>query len=102
MGEIDLSALFEARRRKLPKHPVPVARMGRLAVDKLTQGQGLGRFLLVDAMKKVQGAASAVGVFALLVEAKDDNAKRFYIKYGFTELVDEPMTLFLPLASFPS
>ncbi len=102
MGEVDLSSLPEALRKKLPKHPVPVARMGRLAVDKLTQGQGLGKFLLVDAMKKVQGAASAVGVFALLVEAKDDKAKRFYIKYGFIELVDQPMTLFLPLASFPS
>jgi ribosomal protein S18 acetylase RimI-like enzyme len=101
MGEIDLSNLPETLRKKLPKHPVPIARMGRLAVDKSTQGQGLGKLLLVDAMKRVQAASRSVGVYALLVDAKDDQAKAFYKKYGFIELVDEPMTLFLPLASFP-
>ena len=101
MGEIDLSNLPEALRKKFPKHPVPIARMGRLAVDKSTQGQGLGKFLLVDAMKRVQTASASVGVYALLVDAKDDPAKNFYKKYGFIELTDEPMTLFLPLASFP-
>ena len=101
MGEIDLSNLPEALRKKLPKHPVPIARIGRLAVDKSTQGQGLGKFILVDAMKRVQTASASVGVYALLVDAKDDQAKTFYKKYGFIELVDEPMTLFLPLASFP-
>lgn len=101
MGEIDLSNLPESLRKKLPKHPVPTARMGRLAVDKSTQGQGLGKLLLVDAMKRVQAASASVGVYALLVDAKDDQAKSFYKKYGFIELVDEPMTLFLPLASFP-
>lgn len=101
MGEIDLSNLPEALRKKLPKHPVPIARMGRLAVDKSTQGQGLGKFLLVDAMKRVLAASVSVGVYALLVDAKDDQAKTFYKKYGFIELIDEPMTLFLSLASFP-
>lgn len=101
MGEIDLSSLPESISKKLPKHPVPVARMGRLAVDTSTKGQGLGKLLLVDAMKRVQSASELVGVYALLVDAKDDNAKSFYKKYGFIELVDEPMTLFLPLVSFP-
>jgi hypothetical protein len=58
--------------------------------------------LLVDAMKRVLAAASSVGVYALMVVAKDDNAKNFYKKYGFINLVDEPTTLFLPLASFSS
>ncbi len=75
--------------------------MGRLAVDLSMQGQGLGRYLLVDAMKRVQAAAASVGVYALLVDAKDDAAKNFYKKYGFLELRDEPMTLFLPVESFP-
>ena len=101
MGEIDLSSLPEELLKKLPKHPVPVARMGRLAVDKSTHGKGLGKLLLVDAMKRVQSAAGSVGVYALLVDAKDETAKGFYKKFGFIELVDEPMTLFLPLASFP-
>lgn len=101
MGEIELSSLPENLSKKLPKHPVPVARMGRLAVDSSTKGQGLGKLLLVDAMKRVQSASELVGVYALLVDAKDDNPKSFYKKYGFIELADEPMTLFLPLASFP-
>lgn len=101
MGEIDLSSLPEALLKKLPKHPVPVARMGRLAVDNKMQGRGLGKLLLVDAMKRVQAAAASVGVYALLVDAKNDSAKAFYKKYGFIQLPDEPMTLFLPLASFP-
>lgn len=101
MGEVDLSSLPEAMQKKLPKHPVPVARMGRLAVDNSTKGQGLGKLLLVDAMKRVKSASAEVGVYALLVDAKDDSAKTFYKKYGFIELADEPMTLFLPLASFP-
>jgi ribosomal protein S18 acetylase RimI-like enzyme len=101
MGEVDLSSLPENLQKKLPKHPVPVARMGRLAVDNSTKGQGLGKFLLVDAMKRVQSASVSVGVYALLVDAKNDSAKTFYKKYGFIELVDELMTLFLPLASFP-
>lgn len=101
MGEIDLSSLPVEIIKKLPKHPVPVARMGRLAVDNSAKGHGLGQHLLVDAMKRVQTAALAVGVYALLVDAKDSSAKAFYQKYGFIELTSDPMTLFLPLATFP-
>lgn len=101
MGEVDLSLLPEELRKKLPRHPVPVARLGRLAVDVTTQGRGLGKLLLVDAMTKVLSASESVGVYALLVDAKDDTAKKFYQKYGFIAFKDEPMTLFLPLASFP-
>ncbi len=75
--------------------------MGRLAVDNSVKGKGLGKLLLVDAMKRVQNAAEIIGVFALLVDAKDNLAKSFYIKYGFIPLVEAPMILFLPLASFP-
>ena len=102
MGEIDLSSLPENLVKKLPRHPVPVARMGRLAVDLSVKGKGLGQLLLVDAMKRVQRASELVGVFALLVDAKDVSAKNFYLKYGFLSLIHEDMTLFLPLSCFPS
>ncbi len=101
MGEINLSSLPEDLIKRLPKHPVPVARMGRLAVDLSFQGQGLGKLLLVDAMKRVQSASGSIGVYALLVEAKDEAAKAFYLKYGFISLSDLPGTLFIPLSSFP-
>jgi len=75
--------------------------MGRLAVDRKAQGRGLGKYLLVDAMKRVQNAATSVGTYALLADAKGDTAKAFYKKYGSLELVDLPLSLFLPVASFP-
>lgn len=99
MGEIDISVI--PQHLKLPRHPIPVARMGRLAVDKSTQGKGLGKLLLVDAMMRVQAAAELVGVYAFLVDAKDEAAKNFYLKYGFISLFSDEMTLFFPLASFP-
>ncbi len=101
MGEIDLTSLPSSSVMKLPKHPVPVAKMGRLAVDFSTKGKGLGKLLMVDAMKRVQTASQLIGVYALLVDAKDDSAKNFYLKYGFIPLIDEPMTLFIPLINFP-
>lgn len=101
MGEINLAALPLELIKRLPRHPVPVARMGRLAVDVSVIGQGLGKLLMVDAMKRVQTASELIGVYALLVDAKDESAKKFYLKYGFIPLTDEPMILFLPIASFP-
>lgn len=101
MGEVDLSELPQVLLKKLPKHPVLVARMGRLAVDNKSQGLGLGKLLLVDAMKLIQKAAESIGVYALLVDAKDETAQEFYLKYGFIPLASEELTLFLPLASFP-
>jgi len=77
-GEIDLTSLPAGLVKKLPRHPVPVARMGRLTVDTSTKGKGLGKLLMVDAMRRVQTASELIGVFALLVDAKDDSAKNFY------------------------
>src|SRR5476649_25191 len=54
MAEVPLDLMLEALRRGLPRHPVPVAKIGRLAVDKTTTGRGFGRDLLVDALKRVK------------------------------------------------
>jgi len=102
MGQIDLSFLPVERQKKLPRHPVPVARIGRLAVDGRLKGQGLGGLLLADALRRIKLVSAEIGVFAVVVDAKDDTAKSFYAKYGFVELTDDPLTLFLPLASIPS
>ncbi|MBY0472132.1 GNAT family N-acetyltransferase [bacterium] len=101
MAQIDLSALPVAQRKSLPKHPVPVGRIGRLAVDQSMQGKGLGGELLANALKKIQDASKVVGAHAVVVDAKDASAKNFYEKYGFIALIDDPMTLFLPIASIP-
>lgn len=102
MGEIKLDLLPDDIKKKLPKHPVPVARIGRLAVDGTTKCKGYGKMLVVDAMKRVQRASLRIGVYAVVVDAKNDQAKNFYKKYGFIQFKDLEVSLFIPLASMPS
>lgn len=86
--------------KKLPRYPtVPAVRMGRLAVDKAFKGQGLGGALLADALDRA--IRSDIAAFALMVDAKDEAAAKFYLHHGFIALPDSPLTLFLPLASVP-
>ncbi len=94
---IDLTALPERLSRKLPRHPVPCALIGRLAVDRSAHGRGLGRMLLADAVKRTVAASETVAMHALIVDAANDDAKRFYERFGFVPLTDNPMRLFLPL-----
>lgn len=101
MGQIELNSLPDESRKSLPRHPIPVGRIGRLAIDKSMQGKGLGREVLVDALKRVRDASKIVGAFAVIVDAKNESAKRFYQKYGFLPLADDPMTLFLAIGSIP-
>ncbi|ASF46094.1 GNAT family N-acetyltransferase [Methylovulum psychrotolerans] len=84
--------------KRLPRYPtMPAVRIGRLAVDRRYQGRGLGKSLLADAAVKAIAAAPAS--FALLVDAKDDQAVNFYKHHGFRQLVGMPRVLFLPLAT---
>jgi ribosomal protein S18 acetylase RimI-like enzyme len=84
--------------KRLPRYPtMPAVRIGRLAVDQRYQGRGLGKALLADAAMKAMTAAPAS--FALLVDAKDDQAVNFYKHHGFRQLGGLPKVLFLPLAT---
>ena len=96
-GEVAFDDLPEDVRKKLPKYPVPIMRIGRLAVDKTTKGTGLGKQLLVDALHRGLDAAKIMGIFAVVVDAKDDGAKSFYKKYGFIEFKDKPLVLFITI-----
>jgi GNAT superfamily N-acetyltransferase len=83
--------------RKLPRYPlVPATLLGRLAVDQNYQGRGYGRFLLADALYRA--AWSEIASFAVIVDAKDDGARRFYERESFLALPDQPMKLFRPMA----
>ena len=92
------SVLHEAAtgrvRRNMPD-PVPVAPLGRLAIDRQSQGRGLGAALLRDAVLRVIGAAGTIGVRALLVHAISDEAKAFYERWGFRSSPTDPMTLMI-------
>ncbi|HSO84396.1 GNAT family N-acetyltransferase [Thiocapsa sp.] len=94
---VDIGALPHALARHLPKQPVPAALVGRLAVSRDAQGQGIGRLLLADAVKRAMSAGATIGIHALVVDAKTDRAKRFYERFGFHALPDRPERLFLPL-----
>jgi len=83
-------------RRNMP-NPVPVILLGRLAIDRSCQGQGLGSDLLADAVHRVIAAADVVGVRAILVHAVSEAAKAFYEAHGFRASPIEPMTLMITI-----
>jgi GNAT superfamily N-acetyltransferase len=84
--------------RKLPPQ-IPAMRLGRLAVLRTRQGEGLGRVLLVEAITKVASVADAAGGIGLFVDAKDEAAARFYARFGFEPTPTGALTLFLPMAT---
>lgn len=94
---VRFEALPADQAKGLPRLDVPVALLGRLAVDRSTQGQGLGAELLIDALRRVQHLADRIGIRAVEVDAIDDSAKRFYERHGFVPLTDDPRHLFLSL-----
>lgn len=81
----------------LPRVDVPVILLGRLAVDKTVQGQGLGALLLIDALRRANHVSQQIGVRAVEVDAIDDAAREFYMKYGFVSLEDDRRHLYLPM-----
>lgn len=88
--------------KKLPKYPVPSGLLGRLSIDKSMQGKGLGAALLINAMKRVLNASEDIAIYALFADAKNQLAKDFYLKYGFIELPNQNMRLFLSLDTIKS
>jgi GNAT superfamily N-acetyltransferase len=93
-GSIRFENLPRDLQRRLPRYPVPVARLGRLAVDRSMHGKGLGAALLRDALLRVaRVAATELGILGVVVDAKNAEAKKFYERYGFVPLADPPLTL---------
>lgn len=84
---------------KLPRHPVPVILLARLAVDQTAQSKALGQRLLMDALERALSLSGELGVYAVEVDALDEAAAAFYRKYGFVPLVDDPHHLYLPMAT---
>jgi GNAT superfamily N-acetyltransferase len=83
-------------RRNMPD-PIPVMLMGRLAIDRSRQGEGLGRALLKDAILRTLKAADIAGIRTLLVHALDRQAAEFYLHNGFLVSPIDPLVLMLPL-----
>lgn len=96
-GSLDTDTMPNERKRKLPKYPIPVAMLGRLAIAEYYQAKGLGATLLADALNRVQQASLVMAVHALVVDALHDRASDFFRQFGFIALPNQPLKLFLPL-----
>ena len=99
MAEVKRESLPENYRKGLPRYPLPAMRLGKLAVDCSMQGRGLGEELLMESFRKAVSLSSKVGIFAVIVDAKNEQAKAFYLKYGFIALEDNELSLFIPIST---
>lgn len=84
-------------RRNMPE-PIPVVVLGRLAIDKSLQGQGIGRAMVRDAGLRVLQAAEVIGIRGMLVHALSDQAREFYLRVGFEPSPVDSMILMATLA----
>ena len=89
-SSIPLSCFSEQIKKKLPTSytSIPTTLIGRLAIDKKYQGNGFGKILLIDALKRSYGISNEIGSFGIVVDPMDDEAKGFYQKFDFIELPD--------------
>ena len=101
-GQVMLESLPEEIRNRLPRYPVPINRIGRLAIDKSMQGKGLGRELMGHAIQNIVKVSETLGTFAIVVVAKNDEAVSFYKKFGFAEFPENGKVLFIPLSAIQS
>jgi GNAT superfamily N-acetyltransferase len=95
---IDRIELPKAKQRNMPD-PIPSVLIGRLAVERRYQGQKIGLSLLQDAIYRIIAASQSIGIAYILVHALDDAAKRFYEINGFVAIPEQPLTLFLSVAT---
>ena len=102
VGSVDPVAVPSRVKKGLPRHPLPVMILARLAVDREHQRRGLGQALLKDALLRTAQAAEIAGIRCLLVHAKDDLARRWYESWEFEPSPTDPYHLFLMLKDLKS
>lgn len=99
-SQVDHGEATSDVRRGASKHfPIPVCLIARLAVDRSEQGAGLGRSLLLDALRRADRASRSVAMRAIVVDALDEDAAAFYARFGFRPAGAEPLALMVPLES---
>ena len=96
---IEYESLPEYYQSRMPAYPIPAMLIGRLAVDNLVKGQGLGGELLVNALYRAVRASQEIGIYAVRVDTIDLQAKEFYLKYEFIPFQYNKLSLFLPMAT---
>ncbi len=96
-GQVAQEVMPESERKSLPRYPIPVVRIGRLATDLSVRGQGLGSALLIDALRRAYSLSEVLSIYAVEVDALTDEARQFYDKFGFKSLIDDPLHLYITL-----
>jgi GNAT superfamily N-acetyltransferase len=96
-GSIEFARVPAKLTKKLGRYDVPVFRLGRLAIDRSAQGQGLGGDLLLAAGERALAVSREVGGVALAIDAKDAKAAAWYERFDAVALLDDPLKLILPL-----
>lgn len=94
-GSVELSGAPDRVKKRQPQYPVPVVLLARLALDHAEQGKGLGKHLLLDAFRRALEGADVIGGRALLIHAKDTEAKSFYLKFDADPSPTDPLHLFI-------
>jgi GNAT superfamily N-acetyltransferase len=94
-GSVSKAGATARAAQGLANHPVPISLIGRLAIDKTVQGQGLGKALLKDALLRVERAADILGIRAVLVHAIDQEARAFYERFDFESCPGDELHLML-------
>jgi GNAT superfamily N-acetyltransferase len=94
---LTISDLPPEHAKRLPRYDlIPAALIGRLARDQRVRGEGIGDLLLADAVRRVLDAARSLAIFAIVVDAIDENAAAFYRDFGFSPFPSRPLRLFMP------
>lgn len=94
-ASVDHGSATERVLKGMPRHPVPVVLLARLAVDRSVAGREIGAWLLRDAMLRTLAASRTVGVRAMLVHAMDENARAFYMRHGLEPSRSDPLHLMI-------
>jgi GNAT superfamily N-acetyltransferase len=99
-ASVSLASLPPEFGKKLPRYPtMPAILLGHLAVDQRYRGRGLGELLLVNALRRSLALSDVLAAMAVLVDAKDERARRFYERYSFLRLLDDERRQVMPMKS---
>jgi GNAT superfamily N-acetyltransferase len=99
---LQLNQLPENLKKQLPRYPaLPATLIGRLAVDQSAKGKGIGKFMLMDALKKAWQHSQEIASMAVVVDAIDEQAVAFYLHYHFFR-IENSSTLYLPMKEIES
>ncbi|MGL1890918.1 MAG: GNAT family N-acetyltransferase [Spirochaetaceae bacterium] len=102
MAQVYFKELPDEMKKGLPKYPVPAMRIGKLAVDEKYHGKNIGAYLLRDSFIRAIRISIDVDIKFIIVDALNEKAKDFYLRYGFIALEDNPLTLVISIDTIKS